>query len=407
MLLIHNPHSKEVNVSARHNLTTTINGDEWTIASTEVARIHIPPAFGLDNASQFANTGFELVSTSPIKVNMINTIQSLTKESTGVFPYVELGLRYSILTRCRTVHTYSKVHIVSSAVKTYVQVKLPGEKHTHILTLDGKSFYGGDEINEDLGEYSVLQLTSTNSLSGTTILSSDIVSVFAGCDFSYTEYSKSQNTDHFYHNFEHIMDDTRLGRSFDYVSVEECNVTVVAPFGNTTIAISVNDSCEVHSLVNEEELHEMYFPPGSVITAYSNNPILVSVDAGREFYTLLTPQEQGISKTSFCGHEHMPVKFLIYGIDACAQHFSLNSHLMELDVDIFKHTCYEDNKRCFFTSRTYVTTLPCYTVLNNCGIFSGIVQIDTGKLGGGMKEESLGNAMLIIPPVSKSKLCLY
>jgi hypothetical protein len=397
-LRIQNPHTTDVYVSARHSMSTTIDGNHWLVKPQSVWLISIPQEFGLDEASQIAHTAFEIISTSPIKINMINSIQSLFDKSTGIFPYPELGRRYTIITQCRAAHTYSKVHIVSSSVITNVQIKLPGESQTHFLMLDGKNFHGGDKINVDLGQYSLLQLTSQESLSGTTISSSDIVSVFAGCDFSYTHYLTSQNTDQFYHNFEHIVDDTRLGRDFDFVPFEECNMTAIAPFGNTTILLSVNDSCEVNTLMNDAELGETYIFPGSVVTVHSNNPILVSVDAGRNFFTFLTPREQGIFKTSFCGYASMPVKFLIYGKQECTPNFWINSELMEIGKDIFEQYCYDENTRCFFTSRMYMTTLPCYTFKNDCGAFSGSVQ--THMAGSAEREESLGNAMLIMSPVS-------
>lgn len=397
-IFIYNHNATEsATVNARHSLKVSISGDEWTVGPRSSKYIDVPMEYGMNKTSQQSQKGFILISTIPIKVRMIN-IAPLMTDFNLVFPYEELGNQYHVITPCgNQTYMYKQVHVVSGDDNTDVEVVLAGNYTTPILTFKSQVYYGGQSIQVELDRYAVLQLVSVWDLTGTKITASNPVSVFSGCDYdSSTAALQSQNPSDVYHYTEQVVDMGRLGRHFDFYSMQEstCTMIITASQDHTFIMININGVCENIELEAGATIIDTV-QRKSLVTIYSNHPLLVTTGSDLSTYRYETPREQAISNTTLCVDFIGMVRYYLFVSSNCTNDFLVND--IPLDTGHYFSECFSytnNSELCFLLSPLFKSPLGCFVIENSCGVFSGRLIYESGK------EEMAGNDMKFIAPVS-------
>lgn len=387
--------TESATVNAGHSLKVSISGDQWTVGPRSSKYIDVPMEYGMNKSSQQTRKGFKLISSIPIKVRMINIAQLMTGFNL-VFSYEELGNQYHVITPCENqTYMYKQVHVVSGDDNTDVEVVLAGNHTTPILTFESQVYYGGQSIQVELDQYAVLQLVSVWDLTGTKITASNPVSVFSGCDYdSSTAALQSQNPSDVYHHTEQVVDMGRLGRHFDFYSMQESKMIITASQDHTLIMININGVCENIKLEAGATIIDTV-QMNSLVTIYSNNPILVTTGSDLSTYRYETPREQAISNTNLCVDFSGMVRYYLIVSSNCTNDFLVDG--IPLDIGYYFSECFNYNNGseiCFLLSPLFNSPLGCFLIENSCGVFSGRLIFESGK------EEMAGNDMKLIAPVS-------
>lgn len=395
-ILLYNHNTTEsATVNADHSLKTSISGDQWTIGPKGSEYIDVPIEYGMNKSSQRTQKGFELFSTIPLKVRMVNAAPLMT-DFNLVFPYEELGNQYYVITPCgNQTYVYKQVQVVSGNNNTDVEVVLAGNHTTPILIFNSQVYYGGQTIRVDLDQYGVLQLVSFRDLTGTMITASHPVSVFSGCDYDSSSAAlQSQNPPDVFHHTEHVVDIGRLGRHFYFYSMEESEIIITASQDHSLIMININGVCENIELEAGDTIIDTV-QMNLLITIDSNHPLVVSTGSDVSTCRYETPREQAISKTTLCVDFNGMVRYNLIVRSNCTNDFLVDG--LPLDIGQYFSECFSYNngsELCFLLSPFFHSPLGCFLIENTCGVFNGRLIFESGK------EEIVGNDMNFIAPVS-------
>lgn len=395
-ILLYNHNTTEsATVNADHSLKTSISGDQWTIGPKGSEYIDVPIEYGMNKSSQRTQKGFELFSTIPLKVRMVNAAPLMT-DFNLVFPYEELGNQYYVITPCgNQTYVYKQVQVVSGNDNTDVEVVLAGNHTTPILIFNSQVYNGGQTIRVDLDQYGVLQLVSFRDLTGTMITASHPVSVFSGCDYDSSSAAlQSQNPPDVFHHTEHVVDIGRLGRHFYFYSMEESEMIITASQDHSLIMININGVCENIELEAGDTIIDTV-QMNLLVTIDSNHPLVVSTGSDVSTCRYETPREQAISKTTLCVDFNGMVRYNLVVRSNCTNDFLVDG--LPLDIGQYFSECFSYNngsELCFLLSPFFHSPLGCFLIENTCGVFNGRLIFKSGK------EEIVGNDMNFIAPVS-------
>uniref|UniRef100_A0A8D0LBF9 Uncharacterized protein n=1 Tax=Sphenodon punctatus TaxID=8508 RepID=A0A8D0LBF9_SPHPU len=259
------------------SFNTSIN-----VRQGEMVRVKLPPSVEILGNEKFSNV-IRIKADNDITVVSFNN-EEFSSETTVLYPVPVLGNEYYIVTPPSSGRR--EFSIMTHKEPSTIEIHVKGQ-----LTFQGQEYNNGDTLNFTLPAFQVIQLQSTEDLSGTRIVAQKPVAVLAG------HVCASDNTN-CNHIFEQLLPVCSWGRTYivppvpfqrkhDIVYVSASQPTAVQYWlggqqsntsleGGQVLQFEFNTSCPVY-ITTSAGVQVMYYSTGSAFKRYSYDTFLINI----------------------------------------------------------------------------------------------------------------------------------